>query len=258
MYRLWQFVQNCDYEESLQKSRLWTKRTVHKKDEKIFLREVDETTQGALSFSARWHGEARRPKNECRLLKWKKERLCSGVAIDGMYFIKLHAKGWFYFYASNFNVAFLVADTRLYTLLCRSIRRSVCHIFELRAVLASLPLPNRPRLSCRVFGLVHASARLNYRLIVNWGLKALTDWLLWSRYLSGKQICSFFPLKGNLIPVQPFLERRPARLLLREREVKEVREMMAKASQNKGMSSMKRATKVVQEKLNQVTETKKN
>ena len=63
-----------------------------------------------------------------------------------------------------------------------------------------------------------------------------------------------------MIPVQPFLERRPARLLLREREVREVREMMAmmaKARQNKVMSSMKRATKVVQEKLNQVTETKK-
>ena len=53
---------------------------------------------------------------------------------------------------------FLVADTRLYTLPCRSVRRSVHpsrNIFELRAVFALLLLPNRPRLDCRVSGLVY-------------------------------------------------------------------------------------------------------
>ena len=53
---------------------------------------------------------------------------------------------------------FLVADTRLYTLPCRSVGRSVRpsvrHILEFRAVLALQLLPNRPRLSCRVSGLV--------------------------------------------------------------------------------------------------------
>ena len=46
--------------------------------------------------------------------------------------------------------SFLVADTRLYTLPCRS----VSNIFESQAFFALLPLPNRPRLSCRVSGLV--------------------------------------------------------------------------------------------------------
>ena len=50
------------------------------------------------------------------------------------------------------------AETRLYTLLCRSVGRSVGpsvrHIFEFRAVFALLPLPIRPRLDCRVSGLV--------------------------------------------------------------------------------------------------------
>ena len=49
---------------------------------------------------------------------------------------------------------FLVADTRLNTLACRSVCPSVTNIFELRAVFALRPLPNRPRLSCRVSGLV--------------------------------------------------------------------------------------------------------
>ena len=53
---------------------------------------------------------------------------------------------------------FLVADTRLYTLPCRSVGPSVGpsvrHIFEFRAVFALLLLPNRPRLDCRVSGLV--------------------------------------------------------------------------------------------------------
>ena len=47
---------------------------------------------------------------------------------------------------------FLVSDTRLYTLPCPSVRRSVRPISELRAVFTLLPLPNRPRLSCRVSG----------------------------------------------------------------------------------------------------------
>ena len=52
----------------------------------------------------------------------------------------------------------LVADTRLYTLPCRSVRPSVRpsvgNNFELRTVFALLLLPNRPRLSCRVYSLV--------------------------------------------------------------------------------------------------------
>ena len=53
--------------------------------------------------------------------------------------------------------AFLVADTRLYTLPCRSVGPSVHHIFEFRAVFALLLLPNRPRLDCRVSGLFQSS-----------------------------------------------------------------------------------------------------
>ena len=67
---------------------------------------------------------------------------------------------------SKFFVAFflfLVADTRLYTLPCRSVGRSVRpsvrHIFELRAVFALLLLLNRPRLDCRVSGLVYIHTR---------------------------------------------------------------------------------------------------
>ena len=59
---------------------------------------------------------------------------------------------------------FLVADTRLYTLPCRSVDRQIRHISELRAVFASMLLPNRPRLDCRVSGLVfsqfHRKAKL--------------------------------------------------------------------------------------------------
>ena len=49
---------------------------------------------------------------------------------------------------------FLVADTRLYTLVCRSVRPSVGRIFEFRAIFALLLQPNHPRLDCRVSGLV--------------------------------------------------------------------------------------------------------
>ena len=46
---------------------------------------------------------------------------------------------------------------RLYSLPCRSVgqsvRRSVRHNIELRAIIALLLLPNRPRLDCRVSGL---------------------------------------------------------------------------------------------------------
>ena len=44
-----------------------------------------------------------------------------------------------------------------------SVRRSVRHISELRAVFALLPLPNRPRLSCRVSGLVRFEERQEKR-----------------------------------------------------------------------------------------------
>ena len=37
-----------------------------------------------------------------------------------------------------------------------SVRPTVRHIYELRAVFALLPLPNHPRVSCRVSGLVLA------------------------------------------------------------------------------------------------------
>ena len=69
---------------------------------------------------------------------------------------------------------FLVADTRLYTLPCRSVRpsvgpsvgASVGHIFELRAVFALLLLPNRPRLDCRVSGLVRHQFNFFYQFAI--------------------------------------------------------------------------------------------
>ena len=42
----------------------------------------------------------------------------------------------------------------------RSVRPSVRHIFEFRAVFALLLLPNRPRLDCRVSGLVYIQLNL--------------------------------------------------------------------------------------------------
>ena len=60
-------------------------------------------------------------------------------------------RGWYRhvnMYCST--VWFLVTDMQLYTLPCRS----VGHIFEFRAVFALLLLPNRPRLGCRVSGLL--------------------------------------------------------------------------------------------------------
>ena len=53
-------------------------------------------------------------------------------------------------FLSLMHYPFLVTETRLYTLPCRSVRPSVRHISEFRAVFAFLPLPNRPRLHCRV------------------------------------------------------------------------------------------------------------
>ena len=66
---------------------------------------------------------------------------------------------------------FLVADTRLYTLPCRSVgryvgplvRRSIRHIFEFRVVFALLLLPNRPRLDCHVSGLVFIQSYANIK-----------------------------------------------------------------------------------------------
>ena len=82
---------------------------------------------------------------------------------------KYHYGGNFFFYeekkhkqSSKPGDTFLVADTRLYTLPCRSVGlsvgRSVGHIFEFRAVFVLLLLPNRPRLDCRVSGLVFRSS----------------------------------------------------------------------------------------------------
>ena len=61
------------------------------------------------------------------------------------------------FWGSNslkFSQIFLVADMRLYTLPCRSVRRSITNFVEFRAIVALRPLPNCPRLFCRVSGLV--------------------------------------------------------------------------------------------------------
>ena len=43
-----------------------------------------------------------------------------------------------------------------------SVGRSVGHIFEFRAVFALLLLPNRPRLDCRVSGLVFFSSLFHF------------------------------------------------------------------------------------------------
>ena len=55
---------------------------------------------------------------------------------------------------------------RLYTLLgrsvSRSVGRSVGHIFEFRVVFSLLLLPNRPRLDCRVSGLVFSEFNYLY------------------------------------------------------------------------------------------------
>ena len=50
-------------------------------------------------------------------------------------------------------LSFLVADTQLYTLPCRSVRPSEIFL-KLRAVFALLLLHNRPRLDCRLSALV--------------------------------------------------------------------------------------------------------
>ena len=86
---------------------------------------------------------------------------------------------------------FLVAVTRLYTLLCRSVGRSVTNFVEFRAVIALRPLPNRPRLSCPVSGLVFvasvrpvcASVHLTLRPSVCPSIKLLLRrlWEFWSR-----------------------------------------------------------------------------
>ena len=62
---------------------------------------------------------------------------------------------------------FLVADTRLYTLPCRSVRPSVRHISKLRVVFALLLLPNRPRLDCRVSSLVGIASSKLFEFIKN-------------------------------------------------------------------------------------------
>ena len=84
---------------------------------------------------------------------------------------------------------FLVADTRLYTLVRRSVRRSVRrlvrHIFELRAVFALLLLPNRPRLDCRVSGLVFNTDCKREMCIPNWGY---CWYRTWNQNLNGLSI----------------------------------------------------------------------
>ena len=85
---------------------------------------------------------------------------------------------------------FLVADTRLYTLPCRSVCRYVGHIFELRAVFALLPLPNRPRLDCRVSGRVSSSINSGLhrrRLMVETWLRSILPrvYLWWKGFKPG-------------------------------------------------------------------------
>ena len=64
---------------------------------------------------------------------------------------------------------FLVADTRLYTQPCRSVGRSVRpsvrNIFESRVVFAFPLLPNCPRLSCRVSGLVFHTTQFKFLML---------------------------------------------------------------------------------------------
>ena len=64
------------------------------------------------------------------------------------------------------SLSFLFADTQLYKRHCPSVRRSVVNISELRAFFALLHLPNRPRLSCHVSGLVFFLLRLSVYLSV--------------------------------------------------------------------------------------------
>ena len=56
---------------------------------------------------------------------------------------------------------------RLYTLPRRSVGRSVGHIFEFRAVSVLQLLLNRPRLNCRVSGLVPRDSDLFFLLRVS-------------------------------------------------------------------------------------------
>ena len=77
---------------------------------------------------------------------------------------------------------FLVLDTRLFTLPCRS----VCYISKLRAVFALLPLPNCPRLSCSVSGLVITVARKKKILIFHKNIYCdlSNDWEFYQEYES--------------------------------------------------------------------------
>ena len=59
------------------------------------------------------------------------------------------------------------ATLRLAVSVGPSVRPSVRHISELRAVFALLLLPNRPRLDCRVSGLVFHSISKKYSLKKN-------------------------------------------------------------------------------------------
>ena len=76
---------------------------------------------------------------------------------------------WLWLLTNFFS--FVVADTRLNILPCRSVGRSVRpsvrHIFEFRAVFTLLLLPNCPRLDCRVSGLVEFRAVFTLLLLPN-------------------------------------------------------------------------------------------
>ena len=72
---------------------------------------------------------------------------------------------------------FLVADTRLYTLPCRSVGPSVSpsrNIFEFWVVFALMLLPNRPRLYRRVSGLVFSRVLSQGLFMSEAGLSRLT------------------------------------------------------------------------------------
>ena len=68
------------------------------------------------------------------------------------------SRSWVLIIQWSLSGVFLVADMRLHLAVsvgrCVSVRPPVRHIFEIWAVFALLPLPNRPRLDCRVSGLV--------------------------------------------------------------------------------------------------------
>ena len=85
--------------------------------------------------------------------------------VNFFFFLKYHYGGNFFFYEEKKTQTVIKTCGYIFlsrTLPCRSVGlsvgRSVGHIFEFRAVFVLLLLPNRPRLDCRVAGLVFRSS----------------------------------------------------------------------------------------------------